>query len=210
MKWYSICHVCCGKWSLIFTHQVTYKLTLFLSSLIYIYIYITWIFFHIKVSQASYSFSHYIVLHCTDVPSLTRSVLYRWTRESLLVFCCYNQCHKGLLQSSLTPQQHLWNSQKQSTALPAPPRPNSSVCVCVLPCTMHTQTHTHTSFNAHVPNFGLHQHLLEACFKPRFLNLALPQSFWFSRSGLRSKNLYLLQVSRCCWWWWWSGDGTLF
>ena len=68
------------------------------------------------------------------------SVLSQWTHELLLVFCRYNQCHKGLLQSSLTPQQHLWNSQKQWTALPAPPCPNSSVCMSSrVPC-----THKHT------------------------------------------------------------------
>lgn len=199
-----ICHICCGKWSLIFTHQVTHKLTLFTSFFIYI---ITWIFFHIKVSQASYSFSHYIVLHCTDIPSLTRSVLYRWTHELLLVL---------LLQS--VPQGPCTVFTYPSAAsleltetMNCPPSSSSQQQrVCVLPCTMHTQTHTQNSFNAHVPNFGLHQHLLEAYFKPRLLNLALPQSFWLSRSGLRSKNLYLSQVFRCCCWWWWSGDGTLF
>lgn len=197
MKSYNICHVCCGKWSLIFIHQVTYKLTLFLS--FFLYIYSLDFFAYQSIPSLIFFFTlHSVALHrYTVTQALGPLSVGIWVASSFAAIISASRAFYGLhLPLSSISGTHR-NNELPSQLLLVP----TAICVC--PPVYHA--HTLTLLSMHMFQTSAY---ISICFKPGFLNLPLPQSFWFSRSGLRSKNLYLSQVSSCCWWW--SGDGTLF
>lgn len=156
MKSYNICHVCCGKWSLIFIHQVTYKLTLFLSFFLYIY---SLDFAYQSIPSLIFFFTlHSVALHrYTVTQALGPLSVGIWVASSFAAIISASRAFYGLhLPLSSISGTHR-NNELPSQLLLVPPCSNSNMCVpSRVPC-----THTHTSFNAHVPNIGLHQHLFQ-------------------------------------------------
>lgn len=146
MKWYSICHVCCGKWSLIFTHQVTYKLTLFLSSLIYIYIYNLDFFPYQSIPSLIFFFTlHSVALHrCTITHTLSPLSVDTWVASSLLLL-------QSVPQGPFTVFTYPSAASLELTeTINCPPSSSSSqqqcVCVCVCPPVYHAHSNTHSHF----------------------------------------------------------------
>lgn len=137
MKSYSICHVCCGKWSLIFIHQVTYKLTLFLSFFLYIYS-LDFFAYQSTPSLIFFFTLRSVALHrCTVTPALGPLSVGTWVASSLSLL-------QSVPQGPFTVFTYPSAASLELTETMNCP-PSSSLSqqqhVCALPCTTHAHPH---------------------------------------------------------------------